>query len=195
MKTKKMKFRLESTCPLLMHNGQMADPMNGITKKLKKISAKRSKTDADFKAMSHLEFLGSLYLNEQKEPVIPAHVISAAIVNGAKAEKLGASFKRAMWCEGNFPLEYEGSKNPETMWESDNFKNIVGVKIGQSRIMRTRVEFIKWAATVIVNYFDELEDEQIISAVERAGVVIGIMDRRPAWGRFEVTSHELLNGK
>ncbi len=195
MKAKRMEFKLESTCALLMHNGQMADPMNAITKKLKKISAKRSKTDADFEAMSHLEFLGSLYLNEKQEPVIPAHVISAAIVNGAKAEKLGKAFKGQMWIEGNFPLEYDGPKVPEEMWEDGSFTYIVGVKVSMSRIMRTRVEFQNWKATIIVNYFDELEDDQIISAVERAGQVIGLMDRRPAWGRFKVINHKLLNGK
>ncbi len=195
MKTKKMRFRLESTCPLLMHNGALADPTNSIVKQIKKISGKRSKTDADHEQMSHLEFLGSLYLNEKKEPCIPAQIFAATVINGAKAQRLGKAFKAAMWIDGTFPLEYEGPREPEEMWNDGQFTHIAAVRIAQAKIMRTRAVFEQWGATIDIQYLDELEDDQIVAAVERAGMVIGLMDWRPTYGRFKVADYEILNGQ
>jgi hypothetical protein len=48
----KSKFRLTSESPLLLHNGQTADPSNRFSKEMKKISGKRGKTDADFEQLS-----------------------------------------------------------------------------------------------------------------------------------------------
>ena len=51
--------------PLLLHNGQLADPCNPITRASKEITAKRAKkTERDNELLGELEWIGGLYLAE-----------------------------------------------------------------------------------------------------------------------------------
>ncbi len=58
---KDLKLKFTSVSPLVMHNGELANPFNEFTQKIKKISSKRGKTEADMKEMARLEFHGGLY--------------------------------------------------------------------------------------------------------------------------------------
>lgn len=185
MNLAKMKFRLKSEAPLLMHNGQLADPFNYFAKEMKKISGKRGKTEADYEALSHLEFLGGLYLNKAEEPVIPGQCVEAMLKNAAKAQKMGKVFDSAVFCEGDFPLKYKGPKAPEKLWADSNFRLVCGVVIAGRRIMRTRPIFDKWELDVEVSYIPEmLNEDQLVQAMDRAGMVVGLGDHRPRYGRF-----------
>jgi hypothetical protein len=44
---KLLSLTIVGTAPLLMHNGQTADPLNKYAKMLKSVSGKRKKTEAD----------------------------------------------------------------------------------------------------------------------------------------------------
>ena len=44
-----IKFKMTGVCPLLLHNGQLANPMYYYTKELKKISGKRIEVIQDKK--------------------------------------------------------------------------------------------------------------------------------------------------
>ena len=74
---------------LIMHSGQTADPLNHFTKALKEISSKRKKTDADFEAMANIEYQAGLYLNKNREVIIPSRVLESVLVEGAKKSKEG----------------------------------------------------------------------------------------------------------
>ena len=78
-----MRYRLQSSAPLLMHNGQTANPLHPLAKKLKQVSSKRTKTDADYEEMARIEFLAGLYMAEDG-PVLPEHVIDAMLIAAAK---------------------------------------------------------------------------------------------------------------
>ena len=47
--------------PLLMHNGQLADPLNDYAKELSRLAHKKQKSDEDHVAVGQAEFQGSLY--------------------------------------------------------------------------------------------------------------------------------------
>jgi hypothetical protein len=90
-----------------MHNGRLCDPTYDITKKMKVISGKRDKTEADFEQMARLEFMGSLYVYNKKL-IIPTEVFEATLVAGAKKTKSGKIAQAALVCSGNgFPLVYD----------------------------------------------------------------------------------------
>ena len=55
------KFRLTSVAPLLMHNGQLSDPLNPWAQAIKRITDKRKKTLADLEEVGRLEWYGGLY--------------------------------------------------------------------------------------------------------------------------------------
>lgn len=150
------------------------------------MTGKRKKTDADHEEMARLEFLGSLYLNEKGVPVIPGDLVTAMICESSKAQKLGKVFKAQVFSNGLFPLEYKGPKTAKTLWEDPSFRDVTGVVIQRNRIMRTRPKFTEWAVDVVVDYFDGVEREEVIAAMERAGALVGLCDWRPRYGRFEV---------
>src|SRR5579885_58452 len=96
----KLKFQLTSECPLILHNGQTCDPMNKFSKEIKKISSKRGKTDADFEQMAKLEWYASLYTDNGRV-CIPAEVLEAALVGGARKSKLGRQAQAGLFVNNN----------------------------------------------------------------------------------------------
>lgn len=182
-------FEIEGAAPLLMHNGQLADPMNRFSKEMKKVTGRKKKTEADYTELARIEFLGSLYLGSAGEPVIPGEVLEATIISGAKVTKKGKVGKSALIVDGNFPLIYNGPKTTEGLLEDDNFRHVAGVKVGQARVMRTRPKFNQWKLKFTVHYLSSVLDaEEIVGFVEAAGQVAGLGDGRPRFGRFNVLS-------
>ncbi len=187
MSYKTIDFHIRGVAPLLMHNGQLANPMNKLTKAMKAITSKKKKTDDDYIELAHLEFFGGLYVDEQGRPVLPGEVIEGTLVSGAKKTKKGKDAKSAIIVDGNFPLIYDGPKTPEALWEDDRFRYVAGVVVNQKRVMRTRPMFKNWECKFTVHYLEEVFDAQeVIDFVDTAGRMAGLGDCRPRFGRFEV---------
>jgi hypothetical protein len=136
--------------------------------------------------MARLEFFGSLYLNDKGEPVIPGELITACLVNGAKAEKKGKDFKASVFSNGLFPLQYSGPKKIEDLWEDKAFVDQHLVRIQASRILRTRPIFQEWKLDIKIDYLDNIQENEILKALEVCGQRIGLGDWRPTYGRFTV---------
>ena len=184
---KAVNFHIRGASPLLMHNGHLADPMNPFAKAMKAISAKRKKTDADYAELAKIEFLGGLYTDENGQPVIPGEVLEATIVAGAKTSKKGKVAKSAIIVDGNFPLDYAGPKSRDALFDDANHRHVVGVRVGQARVMRTRPKFNRWSLRFQVNYLpDVLDAGEVGDFVTIAGRVCGLGDGRPRFGRFDV---------
>ena len=190
MSYKTIDFHVRGVAPLLMHNGQLANPMNKFAKAMKAITSKRKKTDEDHAQLADLEFTGGLYVDEQGRPVLPGEVVEATIVAGAKKTKKGKDAKSAIIVDGNFPVIYDGPKTVDGLCGDERFRYVAGVVVGQSRVMRTRPMFKNWECKFTVHYLDEVFDPQeVIDFVETAGRVAGFGDCRPRFGRFEVVSN------
>ena len=182
----KLNFRLKGVVPLLVHSGRLADPLNPITKAMKKVSGKRMKTEADFAELSRLEWYGSLYVHD-KRPCIPGEVLEAAFVEGAKKSKRGQQAKAGIICDGFYPLDYDGPKDPDELWKDEKFRLVTGVRVQRNRIMRTRPIFPEWSADVTVDYLPSLLNEsEVTDIIVTVGQVVGIGDWRPRFGRFEI---------
>jgi len=182
-----LKFRVRGVCPLLMHNGQLADPLNKFAKAMKKISGKRGKTDEDFAELARIEFLGSLYTDKTGKPVLPGELIEATIVKGAKQKKKGPKAKAGIIVDGNAPLIYSGPKTAEQLVKDDSFRLATPVKVQQSRVVRTRPKFDEWECEFTVHYLpDQVDTDDLKDWLEVAGRVCGFGDWRPRYGRFEV---------
>jgi len=173
-----------------MHNGQLADPSNWYSRKIKEISSKRKKVDADFEEMARLEFLGGLYLADN-QPCIPNYVFEAAIIGkggAARKERMGKEAAAGFYVTESAELEYDGPRNPDELWEDKRFRSRVPVRVGQARIMRTRPVFKPpWSAVIVAEFDgDLLNGEDVRRWIEVAGPQVGLMDWRPRYGRFEV---------
>lgn len=170
---------------MLHHNGQGIDPTNDLAKQLKAATGKTKKSDADLERVAEAEFYLGLYANEQG-PIIPADVIVANIINGAKKVKEGGLAKIGVFIEGDVPLLYDGPRNPSELYAA-GFYLRKSVKIGGKSIMRTRPLFKVWNAKVTLVFDpDIVNPERLDEWVDKAGAYHGLGDWRPRYGRFTV---------
>ena len=184
MGSSQVKLKLMGISPLIVHNGQLADPLNRFSKMMKAVTGKRKKVDADYEEMARLEFLGGLYLRDQK-PCIPGVVLTSMMVSAAKKLKKGTDFKSGIVIDSDPFIEYDGPTDPDSLWADERFRNVVGVKVGQARVMRTRPMFPEWTLQFGVQFIDELINKRdIADVIGIAGWQIGLCEWRPRFGRF-----------
>lgn len=184
-----LSFKIVGVSPLLMHNGQLADPMNKWSRLMKEISAKRKKVDADFEELARLEWYGGLYL-VNSQIVIPGYVFEACLIGkggAARKERMGKEAAAALWVLDDMPLIYDGPTDLAELWADEDFRLVMGVKVGQARVMRTRPMFKTWSAEPTVTFDPDLLNEDVVRRwVELAGAQCGLCDWRPRFGRFDV---------
>ena len=182
-----LSFRIVGVSPLLMHNGRLASPADEYARKMKEISSKRKKTDSDYEELAKLEWFGGLYLLN-KEPCIPAANFEACLIakgGAARKERMGKEAAAALWVMTDFPLEYDGPRDPYELWEDETFRFQVMVVIAGHRVLRTRPIFEEWAATVSFQFNPDLLNEEVVTRwVSIAGEQSGLGDWRPKFGRF-----------
>jgi hypothetical protein len=188
MSYKKAEFTIVGIAPLLMNNAQKANPLNKFTKAIKEITAKgKKKTDADLEALAKLEFMGALYLDGSARPAIPGECIEGMIRDGAKKSRRGKDVQCGIISDGVWPLEYEGPKEAETLWLDERFRDYRGVKVGQARVMRMRPKFPEWSVSFEVDYLDDVVNGSDLEKwIADAGMLCGLCDFRPRFGRFEL---------
>ena len=79
--------------------------------------------------MAKLEFLASFYLDANGHPGWPGENIEAMLCSAAKKQREGQSAKMAIFVDGVLPIIYKGPKTPEELWEKDEFRICVSVKV------------------------------------------------------------------
>jgi len=187
---KSLTFKIVGEAPLLLHNGALCDPLNEFTRKIKEISAKRAKVDADHEQIAKLEWFGSLYLLDSK-PCIPSEMMEAALIGkggAARKVKMGKQAAAGLFVPNHAPIEYDGPTDLEELYADKRFIHRSKVKVQTASVMRTRPIFREWAATIAVCYSPDLINEKdVIQWMQVAGEQIGIGDWRPKFGRFSAT--------
>jgi hypothetical protein len=191
------KFKAIGTVPLLMHCNQAANPLNKYAKYLKPLTSKRNKTEEDHREIARVEWEAGLYLKDGVV-ALPAENLDRCLWDAAKRTKNGKKFKEgAMIGEDYFPLDYRGLKikvasngklpNPELdkFFEALNHQALV--KVGTSTTLRTRPIFQAWSFSFTVLIDENVLDGHIIkNIVKTAGSYIGLCEKRPRLGRFEI---------
>ncbi len=184
---KSMKVKIKGVAPLLIHSGQLANPMNPFVVEMKKVTGKRTKTDTDFEEMARIEFLGSLYLNEKGAPCVPGENIEAMLIAAAKGTRKGKEWTAGVLVDESPEIVYTGPKSAEGLWKSGKFMDQRMVIVNRSRVLRTRPIFRDWALEFTIFYLPEMVDEKSIPDVlKRGGEIVGLGDYRPKFGRFEI---------
>lgn len=184
------KCRITGAVPLLMHNAQLADPLNEFTRAIKAICAKgKKKTDADLEELARLEFMGGLYLDANGHPAIPGECIEGMVRNGARKSRQGKDVECGVISDGTWPLIYDGPKTAEKLWENHEFRDYRGCGVQKSRVMRMRPKFSDWALEFELSYLPEIANASSVRKwLEDAGIYVGLLDFRPRFGRFVVDS-------
>lgn len=188
-----VRLTIVGTTMLLMHSARLSDPLNPITKQLKAVSSKRTKTEDDQEEMARIEYIGGLYFDEDLGPYIPGINVHRCLVEAGKLNKLGRHVERGVIVQDEMlPLGYRGPRDPDELYKDKNFVSRLSVGVTTSRVMRTRPQFRQWAleADLMVDT-GQLDLHQISEIAEKAGKMIGLGDYRPRFGRFDVTVTEI----
>lgn len=171
-----LSLTIKGASPLLLHNGQTANPLNKFARQLKAVSGKRNKTDEDYETMAKIEFLAGLYLSPAGEYTLPAHNVEAAMLEGARKNKNGKLVTAGAFVAEDPVLTFSGSnKTPDELWEGGEHALMVSVRVQRNRVMRTRPMIAAgWTAAVNVTYDPAIVEEPAIrQAFEVAGLQIG----------------------
>lgn len=202
-----MRFTIEGRGPLLMHNGQLANPMAPVSRLLSGLAkkAKNAKTETAYAAVSRAEWIGGLYVDRPLEivtkdfdvnvlpsgarVVVPGAAIKSMVVEAARKTKKGRDARAAIACDADWPLEYDGPTDPAELLNDPAFMDVRGVRVARARIMRARPIFRRWRLTFDLEIEPEVVNPvDVIEMVSVGGRRIGLLENRPDCGRFVVIS-------
>lgn len=185
-----IQVEIEGAAPLLMHNGRLANPLDKYAVAMKKVTAKRQKTEDDYIEIMRLEFLGGLYHHKDHGVYIPAANIESALFDGGKVKKRGQMIKQGVSVVNDInPLRYDGPRDPDALWSDDVFRDVRRVRLSKtSSMMRCRPIFRAWRLAFALVYFPDVIDPSYIrEALDDAGRRIGLGDYHMRFGKFTVT--------
>ncbi len=182
-----LKLNLTGTAPLLRHNARLSDEFDPIVRLMKEITSKRTnKTDDDRWELRRLEFHGGLYMDKNLGPYIPGQNIERALRDAAVVTRQGKNIQRGVVVlTSRARLDYDGPRDPGELWEDKNYVSSASIKVGTSRVIRTRPMFPEWSVTVDLTLDTEILDRETLEGiVHRAGKSVGLGDWRPRYGKF-----------
>lgn len=180
-------YKIKGTAPLIPHNGRLADPTYKFSRAMKEISGKRNKTEADLLELARLEWFGALYAEDGKL-VIPAYVIEAGLIAASKKQRQGQLSQAGMFVNKNSLLIYpDMDKTLDELWEMDDYRFSIGVRIQRAKIMRMRPIFNTWETELNMTFEDSIVNKKDVDTwVKICGEQVGLCDWRPRYGRFEL---------
>jgi len=109
------------------------------------------------------------------------------LTSAAKTQRRGPDAKIGMLVDGDWPIIYDGPKDPVKLWEIAAFRKICMARNKGVPVQKCRPIFLTWELQFVVSFDPDVLDERTISAwIEIAGRRIGLSDWRPRFGRFEV---------
>jgi hypothetical protein len=196
-----MKLRLigEGTRPLLMHNVQLASPMNKYAKELSRLNkAKPSskRTDEDRLEIAKIEWEGGLYFEPEIGPYVPASWIFKSLLEGARSGRRGQKIEGGVTVvEMIHPLIYKGPRDIAGMWGDNGTSEFVDfrtVRVGQAKVDRCRPIFRQWAfeAELLIDP-TVIDPDEVADIANISGRLKGMGDYRQQYGRFEATIERL----
>ena len=204
-------FQIYGESPLLHHCGFRAFKKYEFCKDAEAIKKKRGKniTDSDSERLIHFDCFQSFWCDYEDQvgkrpeesqvdfenglmPDIPLRVIRAAIEKGARSFKEGPKVRSGLRVK-NVDFHWDKSLG-ETLVElamNPRVHFIVPVKVGTSKILRTRAIFRDWGATITVQTDNQfVAEEDVERWLDYAGAYVGIGDWRPDksgdFGRFSI---------
>lgn len=181
--------------PLLMHRPVLVNPLDGRTKEVKKYTGKRKKTQEDHEIIMRLEWEAGLYHDPQIGPYLPGVNVETCLRDSGKITKLGTAVTRGVIVpDDKLSLLYDGPRGNgngvQELWDA-NYKDYRVVGNQQNAVMRCRPCFKPNSAAwqLKVPLFVEpsiIDPTEVIDIAKRAGLMIGLGDYRPRFGRFKV---------
>jgi hypothetical protein len=204
--TTRFKLEMEGITPLMVHNGQLADPMNPYVRAMKELTGKRKKSEEDIALLARIEWQGSLYM-QNGSIVMSNESIEACLNSGARIHKLGKVIKGRVLAFATAeetdpsvsPIIEFGMKNggfgtdiPDGSLDKVYIKcrDYRSVKVGTARVMRCRPVFATWRILCGLEVREGInlaDFHMVVDAAQREG----LCEYRPKYGQFKATLTEV----
>jgi hypothetical protein len=187
-----IRIRIQGDAPLILQADTLADPLHPLTLRYKETTRKQKKTDTDQRIMGDIEFEAGLYYDEKMGPYVPGEVVAKCLVEAARLSKAGKQMERGVMIqEQKIELLYDGPRDFKSLLNDWKYHYRKTVVVGKARTVRVRPIFHEWALECGFNFMEDVVDARAIAgAMETAGKLIGIGQRRPnkggQFGRFNV---------
>ena len=190
-----LRIRLTGTRPLLLARGEAANPFDEQARKIKPLSQKKKKTDAEHEALARLQFESSCYYDEEIGPYMPVDNILKCLEQGAaKGYKEGTDVKSLVVIKGFVGREidngaarinYTGPRDLDGLYADKRF---VLMKMGKvpstrTRILTVRPIFMEWNIEFLIEFM-EIPKERIMDYLNISGRLVGLGAWRPRHGLF-----------
>lgn len=189
---KTIDFKLVGKSPLLLHNVQLANPLNKFARELKAISGNKQLTvDEKAEQLARIEFTGSLYWDDELGPYLPGYNILRCFMEGGTFSKKGTAIGQAVVdytpkAQILYGAHYD---SPEAL-RSAGFEHQAMVTIQRNKVLRTRPQFLNWACKFELTFDSSiLGERELIEAAEKGGLFKGVGDGRKGgygMGRFDI---------
>lgn len=198
-----IKVKITGVTPLLMCNGQLANPFNQFAKKMKRFSAKKTKTEEDLLNLLSIQWEGGLYWDEKMGLYFPSENIFASFHKAATKFKLGPK------CSGisipapiGYPILTENSKNLSKLLLSANNRFDKMGTISKRKVLIRRPIFPEWSMSFDIEFeTDTFNPDDIKTLLVYMGRSIGFGDWRPSspkpgnFGKFQIDEIEWIESK
>ena len=191
------RISIEGIEPLIQHSARGLDPFEDLKREAATITKKRgsNRTEADDARLREIDCELSLWLDDEGRPTVPPAALRSCIETGARKLKQGGQVREGMIVLDS-AFTYDREALGETVAElSQKAQFTVPVRVGQSRVLRTRARFDEWAVEFTVECDPEQVDAtQLAEWLDIAGRRIGLGDWRPEksgrFGRFKTLAIE-----
>lgn len=184
---------ITGTTGLVLDNIDSMDPDGKIAREIKKITDKSEMTEEDRYRKDRLSYSGSLYLDSERNLVLPWRCIKRALISGAyqigSTSLAGKMDKGVESSATEFALNYTGPE-PDKMFDDEQFrlrlmvnKNPTGKK---AMVPSVRPILPKWDLTCKVNVFNGIIGwDKFTESIKATGLLIGVGNaRKLGYGRF-----------
>lgn len=179
---------LKGVTGLVMHNDRLADPFDVYTKAIKAITdKKRNMTDTDLEEKCRLEWHGGIYHATDIGVYVPTWNVVRCLEEAAKITRNGKNIIRSVIpLIDRVPLDYQGARGMDELYESPEFRFRKMVGVGTSRVLRMRPVFRRWAIELEVELLEDvLNLSDLVQIGETAGRAEGLCDaRKLGMGKF-----------
>jgi hypothetical protein len=196
-----LKVKLTGTRPLLLCNGELANPFNPALPAIKALSQKKDKTLEDHEKLSQLQFEAGCYFDEALGVYLPSSNLFKALQEGAAKFKEGLLVKssllvRGLGANGGEPdalgstILPDGRCTPRELYHKDNGKHVfrrMAKPQGRTSILSTRPIFEEWEVRFQLE-FTGITSARVLEYFKISGRFKGLGTWRPVFGTFETNT-------
>jgi len=203
----RVKLELTGRSPgLVLNNGELADDTNQFAVQIAELvdagRGRKKLTDEQRERKDHLNWRGSLYVNQDGQLYLPANNLLRAIVAAAREYSLGTKIedRGAVILEAAPPeltIDHDGPDDLAKLWEDSRYRFRTLVNPNPSSrnkglLPLMRPVFPVWAITTTAVIIPEMINwESFVKVMEAAGNVGVGNARKIGYGRFDVKIEKL----